>query len=569
MVFNILSHLKRYSAPLVFGGILILSSSLLLLPIPLLTRHILDNSIPNGKTTELFVLIALAFGVLLIQRIIGYIQGMLFYKVNNRIVFDIRLSLLKKIGNAQIGVLRQYGNGYLMSRINSDTESLRSLFADTLVNIIKDSLTLIVGLIAIFFLHAKLALLVCCLLPFYITAMIYYAKKTKKISKIYFENMAQTGKTLDENLSGLEPIRLFCRPYYNLLRYAKTNATAYRSGVKAGRISYLNGLTLGIIGGLSPLIIVGYGGYEIINSRLTIGSLIAFNSFVGYVFGPINSLVNVNVTIQSALVALDRIKELFALPEENSNSSSRVSTGSASHNPFAILMQDLTFTYEDNKPILNGITFSAQSGQKIGICGCSGGGKSTIFKLLTGLYQPQCGAISINDKDLSNSDIIALRRYIAVVEQEPFLFNDTIYNNIAFGRAGATEEEIMEAAKQAHVDEFVKNMSDGYQTQTGIKGNALSVGQKQRIALARALLKQPKILLLDEATSAIDPISEEYIINTINNLPSDMIVMMVAHRLTTIRNCDKILVLDKGCIAESGTHDELIQLHGLYFAMNK
>jgi len=169
-------NLKPYSAPLILGGILILASSLLLLPTPLLTRQILDKSIPSGNSTELFALIALAFGILLFQRTIGYIQGMLFYKVNNRIVFDIRLALLKKIGRTQIGVLKQYGNGYLMSRINSDTESLRSLFADTMVNILKDSLTLIVGLIAIFFLHVKLALIVLCLLPFYITAMLYFSK---------------------------------------------------------------------------------------------------------------------------------------------------------------------------------------------------------------------------------------------------------------------------------------------------------------------------------------------------------------------------------------------------------
>jgi len=595
------SYLKPYSAPLILGGILILASSLLLLPTPLLTRQILDQSIPSGNSTELFALIALAFGILLFQRTIGYVQGMLFYKVNNRIVFDIRFALLKKIGRTQIGVLKQYGNGYLMSRINSDTESLRSLFADTMVNILKDSLTLIVGLIAIFFLHVKLALIVLCLLPFYITAMLYFSKKVKAISKIYYEDLAQSGKALDENLSGLELVRLFSRPYYNLLRYVKKSAVAYRSGIKSGRISYFNGLILGLIGGLAPLIIVGCGGYEIINQRLTIGSLIAFNSFVGYVFGPVNSLVNVNVAIQRAVVALDRIKEIFALPEESQlgirneklgivgavpcacpdlAADERKLTqidilprpvqgeGRGEGSPLSITFNNITFGYKPNQPFLKNISFSAQAGQKIGIVGSSGGGKSTILKILTGLYTADSGSLLFNESELDQTGIIALRKHIAVVEQEPFLFNDSIYNNIAFGRAGATESAILAAAKLAHVDEFVKNLPDSYQTQTGIKGNSLSVGQKQRIALARALLKQPKILILDEATSAIDPISEEFIKTTIAELPQDMIVFIVAHRLTTIRECDKILVLDQGKILESGSHEELMLHGGLYQKMN-
>lgn len=535
----------------------------MIFPSPFLTRHILDEVIPEKKLSELFFMIIAVLIILSVQRIVSYYQGLIFYRINSKIIFDIRIDMLRAINNITAEQHLLYGSGYLMSRINDDTDRLHSLFADSMIDIIKDVLTLIFGCMAIFYLHWKLALTTIVLLPLFLFTSSHFSKKIKLKSTIFYENNSQCSRTLEECLNSSILQKLFGRLNYNIIRYYKISAKSYYSDIDLGKTALKNGLITGFISGLLPLIVIGFGGYEIINNRLTLGGLIAFNSFTGYLFGPTNRLVNINVTMQSAIVALNRIKEIFRIPKDNDSTYKNII-----RNIESLELNDVVFFYETNKIILNKISFQIYKGQKIGICGGSGGGKSTLFKILTGLYLPTDGKIKINGMELTDDSILSLRKHIAIVDQEPFLFDDSIYNNIAFGKAGATEEEILKMAQKARVDEFVKQLPDGYETQTGIKGGLLSVGQKQRIALARALLKQPKILLLDEATSAIDPISEEFIVNTIHNLPSDMIIIIVAHRLTTIKNCDNILVLNEGRIVENGTHYELMKLQGLYCSMN-
>jgi len=560
LIFN---YLKKYTSYLILGGMSIIILSILLLPTPFITRHILDEILPNKDLENLIFFISLIFCLLLIQKVLSFYQNLLFYKINTKIIYDIKLDLLKKINNLPIKISKEYGTGYLISRINSDTGRLRSLFADTIIHIIKDVLTFLVGLGAIFYLHWKLALISIGLLPFFIITTIYFAKKIRNLSKIYYEDDSQTIKQLEETLSMIELVKQFSRQNFNIIKYLSKANISFRSNIKLGKISFVNNFIVGLIGGLAPIIIIGYGGYEIINDRLTIGSLIAFNSFVGYLFGPTNRLINVNVQIQKALVALERITELFNLPEQKKDGKYKLDKVNS------LEIRNLNYCYEDkNENILTNLNLKIDSGNKIGIVGNSGSGKTTLLRILSGLYEIENGKVIVNNEELTNPQIVALRKYIAVVEQEPFLFNDTIYNNIKLGKATATKEEIVEISKKSHIDEFINKLPEKYNTQVGNKGNNLSVGQKQRIEIARALLKNPKILILDEATSSIDNFSEKYITETIKNLPKDMIVIIVAHRLSTIKDCDKIFVMDKGTIVEEGKHDELMNKKGLYFELN-
>ena len=556
-------YLNKHTYYLVLGAVSIFFLSILLLPTPLITRHIIDHTLPNKDLDQLIIFILIVFGLLLIQKLVSFLQNILFYKINAKIIYDIKLDLLKKINNLPLRVSKKYGTGYLISRINSDTGRLRSLFADTIIHIIKDILTFLVGLGAIFYLHWELAVISIGLLPFFIITTIYFSKKIRNLSKNYYEDDSQTIKQLEETLSMIELVKQFSRHNFNLIKYLSKANVSFRSNIKLGKVSFVNNLVVGLIGGLAPIIIIGYGGYEIINDRLTIGSLIAFNSFVGYLFGPTNRLINVNVQIQKALVALERISELFNLPEQKKDENFKIDKVEK------LEIRKLNFSYEDKEEnILSNLNLNINVGNKIGIVGNSGSGKTTLLKILSGLYEIEGGKIIVNNEDLTNPQIVALRKYIAVVEQEPFLFDDTIYNNIKFGKTSASQKEILEISKKAHVDEFVNKLPKKYKTPVGNKGNNLSVGQKQRIAIARALLKNPKILILDEATSSIDNFSEKYITETINNLPKDIIVIIVAHRLSTIRDCDNIFVMDKGSIVEEGKHDVLMRKKGLYFKLN-
>ena len=322
----IVKYLKRYIFSLVLGCISIFTLSFLLLPTPFLTHHILDNVLPSKNIILLFKLITAILGLHVFQKILTYFQNFLFYRINAKIIYDIRLDLLKKINNLPLKISQKFGIGYLISRIDSDTERLKSLFADTIIRIVKDSLTFVVGLIAIFYLHWKLALLSIILLPFYIIATVYFGKKIRNLSKVYYEDDSQTVKQLEETLSMVELVKQFSRHNFNILRYLSKANTTFKSYTKLGKISFVNNLVIGFISGLSPLIIFCYGGYEIINNRLTIGSLIAFNSFVGYLFGPTRKLVNVNVQIQQALVALSRIEEIFNLPDQKCNQNFKLNS---------------------------------------------------------------------------------------------------------------------------------------------------------------------------------------------------------------------------------------------------
>ena len=315
---------KKYLFSFILGTLSIILLSLLILPTPLITRRIIDHTLPQKNLQELVFLIGLVFILLIITRLLSYFQGMLFYKINTKVILNIRTDLLAKINRLPVSVFKKYSVGYLMSRINDDTARLQSLFVDTIVSIFKDILTFIVGGVAIFLIHWKLALMALAILPFYAISAIYFSKVIKKRSQHFYEKSALTNKFLEESLSMYELVKIFLREKFSVLRYYKSAKETYRSDIKLTRTSMLNNLVTGFIAGVSPIVIIGYGGYEIIQGRLSIGSLIAFNSFVGYLFGPTNRLINVNIQIQKSLVALKRVKEIFELPEENINISKNI-----------------------------------------------------------------------------------------------------------------------------------------------------------------------------------------------------------------------------------------------------
>ncbi|NPA45172.1 MAG: ABC transporter ATP-binding protein [Chlorobi bacterium] len=308
--------------------------------------------------------------------------------------------------------------------------------------------------------------------------------------------------------------------------------------------------------GIGPIIVLGYGMTEVINGNLTLGKLIAFNSFLGYLFGPSSRLVSMNVRVQKSLVALARIFELY-------------SNGVAYKNVFGkkkkqligrIEFQNVTFSYPDtNKIVLKNINLIIEEHTTVGIVGESGSGKTTLTKLLTGLYMNYKGKILFDEIELKEYDAFAIRDYLAFVEQEPLLFSDTILNNIRIGRLNATEDEIVRAAKKAHIHDFISSLPEQYLTELNERGLNFSTGQKQRIAIARAILRKPSILILDEPTSSLDSNIESLIFHSLKDFINSRTTIIIAHRLSTVEMADKIFVLKEGSIVGQGSHKELMQ----------
>jgi ABC-type bacteriocin/lantibiotic exporter with double-glycine peptidase domain len=481
----------------------------------------------------------------------------LFFRINAKIMLDIRLKMITKLFSVSMRVYNKYSTGYLISRINDDTTRLGSLLANSIAMILRDILIILVGVIAIFSIHWKLSLLTLSILPIFIYVTTHYKEIIRELSKKYFECYAQETNQLEEALLNLRTSKMFHNYGYSRAKYYKAMLSSYYSNLKQGNLTILINMITVLLSGIYPLIIMAYGGQEVISGRLSIGSIFAFNVFVGYLFSPVNRLISANVQIQKAVIALKRVNELLELPEEEIDRKFCINDEFR-----GFKLSSIRYSFEDDKEVLAGIDLCIMKGERIGLVGNSGCGKTTLIRIISGLYLPESGCYELNDESLTKSQIAALRQYVAVVDQEPCLFRDTVFNNIRFGNPGADENQIISCAIKAHADEFINKLKDGYQTI--IDNNSLSVGQKQRIAIARALLRNTKILILDEATSNIDSISESFINKTIKDLSPDMVLIIIAHRLSTLQQCNRILVLEGGRITQNGSFDELERNEGLF-----
>ncbi|MER3406471.1 MAG: hypothetical protein C4289_15970 [Chloroflexota bacterium] len=325
----------------------------------------------------------------------------------------------------------------------------------------------------------------------------------------------------------------------------------------AGRQSLINAF----LSALGPALVLWYGGAQVINGLLTIGELLAFTTYVARLFGPVSAFANMNVQLQQALAAFDRVQEYLELQTEI-----RDRPGAIELPPVRgrIEFRDVSFAYSPERPVLKHISFTVEPGQLVALVGPTGAGKSTVVNLIPRFYDPDEGCVRIDGYDLRDVTLSSLRRQIATVDQETFLFNMTILENIRYARPEATFDEVVEAAKAAYLHDFIMSLPEGYETMVGERGVKLSGGERQRLAIARAILRNPRILILDEATSSLDSIAESYIQRALEPLMRGRTVIAIAHRLSTILSADKILVLQQGELIESGTHRELLARGGLY-----
>ncbi|MFA5033030.1 MAG: ABC transporter ATP-binding protein [bacterium] len=548
-----LKFLKPYWKKGVIAFFFMLLAVGLQLPMPFLTKYLIDKVVVLKSFRLLNIIGFVLVGVLLIKAVSIFVESVLLTTFRGRVLFDIRIKLFEHLQKLSLSFFHKQDTGYLMSRVSGDVDSVQGLLADTLVSFTQNILTFIAGIICTLYIHPKLACICFGILPFYLFSLWIFNDRIRNMSYVVREKYAKVQKDLQELLSAVSVVKAFTGEKRVTIKQLKSLKEAIRKEIRLDITATVASLSSAIISSAGPIILIWYGCAEIMKGNLTIGGLIAFNSFINYLFGPAQGLFNLSIGIQRSLAACERIFEIMDIaPEKDGEKDIKITKG-------VVVFDNVSFSYDDKEPVFENISFRAESNETVAVVGRSGVGKTTLVSLIPRFYELQKGKILIDGEDIKDAKLKSLRKQISIVAQDTFLFSDTLKENIRFGNPNAKDGDIENAARLAYCEEFIKEMPDGYEAKVGERGVTLSGGQRQRISIARAILRNPKILILDEATSSLDSESERLIQEALTPLMKNRTTFIIAHRLSTIRNADKIIVLYGHKIAGIGNHSELYE----------
>jgi subfamily B ATP-binding cassette protein MsbA len=539
---------------------IVVSSALQMVP-PEATRYVIDNLIPTADI-RMIVVVAIAMIMLHATRyLLNYISRYVVAAVSQHLVYEMAQRLFENVQRLSLRFYERTGTGDIISRTTSDIQVIQQALSGGMVNSIIGLFTMLAYAIIMFFLYWKLAILVYATVPLMLVASYITSEILRHRYLTVRETMSNVNGVLAENITGVRVAKAFAQEVASTQRFEARNRENLDANMSTAMVQALSTPAIQMISALGMLLVLGFGAEWTMNGTMTIGTLVAFASYIVAFYQPVTDLIQINNTIQQALAAAERIFQFLDEKPEIVEKPGAIDLVDVKGH---IQYDHVWFAYEEGKPVLQDIVVDAQPGQIVALVGHTGSGKTTMINLLPRFYDPNGGRILIDGHDLKDLTVKSLRENIAVVLQETFLFAGTIRDNIAYGRLGASEEEIITAAKEAHADEFINRLPGGYNWQVGEGGASLSRGQRQRIALARAILRDPKILILDEATSDVDTETEMYIQQALDRVMRGRTVFVIAHRLSTIRNADQILVLNHGRIIERGTHQELLAQGGHY-----
>jgi ATP-binding cassette subfamily B protein len=481
-----------------------------------------------------------------------------------RILADLRSKLFKHLQRLSLGYYERNRAGVIISRLTNDVEALDQLVTDGVTSLVQNSLTLVGTAVILFFLDWRLALATLVVLPAMTWATTLFRKRSARAYRAVRERLGLVTATLAEDISGMRVVQAFTREDQNERKFKEVNQR-YREANQQTVV--LNGLYFPFVDFLSAVataIVLGYGGYRVFDGDMTVGTLFAFVGYLSNFFDPVQQLSQLYNTFLAAVAALDKITEVLDEEPEVLDKRGAAALPRIDGN---VSFDDVRFGYGQGVEVLHGITLDVSAGTTVALVGHTGAGKSTIAKLLARFYDVRSGAIRIDGHDVRNVTQESLRRQLGVVPQEGFLFAGTVRDNIAFGKPDAPPEQIVAAAQAVGAHDFILRLEDGYETNLQERGTRLSLGQRQLVAFARALLADPRILILDEATSSVDIGTERRIEQGLRTLLEDRTAFIIAHRLSTIRGADLIVVLEHGQIQEQGTHDELLARGGVYTSL--
>jgi len=527
-----------------------------------LVKPVLDEIFINKNETLLLVLPMALFAVSVLKSAFSYGQNYLMNYVGNQVITDIRQELFGKLIRLPVNYHDANTSGRLVSRVINDVTVMANTVSSVLKDVFQQGLTFLVMLGVIFYQNWRLGGLSFIVIPLAVLTMTRMGKRLRALATSGQERMGDMASTLQESLSGIRMVKAYGREEAEAERFKESNKAFYDTRMKAIQVSSLGSSHMEVIGVVGVAAIIWYGGSLVISGDLTPGAFFSFLTAMFMAFTPIRRLSGSNNEIQQALAAAERVFSVIDLQTEQ-----ELDRGLVTMPPIrqSVLYQDVTFFYDGQTvPALSDIELEIRVGEMVALVGSSGSGKTTLANLLPRFYEPTAGHVLIDGVDIQSFTLASLRAQIGIVSQEVVLFDDTVLNNISFGRKGATEAEIVQAATLAFAHEFIERLPQGYQTKIGERGVKLSGGERQRLAIARAILRDPPLLILDEATSALHTESERVVQLALGNLMEHRTTLVVAHRLSTIQRADRIVVLSKGTIAEVGTHDELLLRGGQY-----
>jgi subfamily B ATP-binding cassette protein MsbA len=503
------------------------------------------------------------FFVVIIKNLFLYLQGFFMAFVQQSIIRDLRNDLFAKYQSLSLDYFHRRRTGETMSRITNDVMVLNDSIDVGFNRLIADALGVLIFASFLFILSWQLTLLSLVVMPAVFGFIWYTGRKLRKYSERSQQRMADVNSVLEESLNNMRIVKAFSMEAFELKKFFTATKEFFKSLLRMTRIRQLASPINDILATVAGVIILLYAGTQIIEGRgaMDAGDFLTFVLALFSMIKPVKSLSQVHIKLQEGVAASERI---FAVIDTPVRIADTPTARAISKFADRISYDSVSFSYNGTDPILREISFNINRGEVVALVGPSGGGKSTLIDLLPRFYDPQGGQISIDGVDIRNVTLHSLRNMMGIVTQETILFNDTIRNNIAYGLNGVPHGRIEEAARMANAHDFILTQPQGYETVVGNRGVMLSGGQRQRLAIARALLKNPPILIFDEATSALDTESEKQVQEAIDHLMSGRTTLVVAHRLSTIRHADRILVIDRGCIVEYGTHEELFSKNGIY-----
>jgi len=563
---RLLGYLAPYRGQMALSILLLFGAALLQLVGPYLVKVGIDGYISAGNMAGLDRVALLFIAAALAAFALRYAQTLLTYHIGQRAMMDLRLAVFDRIEAQSLAYFDRNPTGRLMTRVGSDVEVLQELFSSGAITIFGDLFTVIGVVAAMLAINWRLALASFVVLPLLFGATLFFRSRVRRSFRAIRQKVARMNSYLNEQLSGITVVKLFSREHAAAARFERIN-DEHRQAFLAAVQAYAIFLpVVEFIGALAMALLLGYGGVQIIGGTLSFGSLVAFLEYVQRFYKPVQDLAEKFNILQSAMAAAERI---FAVIDSEPEITDPAEPAAAGRALGIVEFRDVSFSYKPGEEILRNISLKIDQGEMVAIVGATGAGKSSIISLLARLYDPLSGAVLLDGRDIRDYTQRHLRRQMAVVLQDVFLFSGTVGSNISLGNPAITRAAVEEVARRVGADPFIRRLPQGYDTEVGERGALLSVGQKQLLSFARALAHDPPLLILDEATSSVDSESELLIQEALDVLFAGRTSIVIAHRLSTIRGADRIVALHKGRIRESGTHAELLRLGGIYAKLHR